>query len=132
MKPTTQKLLLLLWIAYLLIPVDLIPDWLGWLGRIDDLLLLGYLLFKIRKDGQVDSGASRPANENAAPEDPWSVLEVPSSASWEEVDKSYRRLASLYHPDKVNHLGAELKKVAHEKMLKIQSSYEVLRNRMKP
>ena len=35
-------------------------------------------------------------------------------------------MSDYYHPDKVNHLGEELKKVAHEKTLEIKAAYEKL------
>ena len=43
------------------------------------------------------------------------------------IEARYRQLAQQYHPDKVNHLGDELKEVAHEKMLEIAAAYRSLR-----
>ena len=60
--------------------------------------------------------------------DYYKILGVSKDASQKEIKKAYRKLAAQYHPDKVNHLGDELKKVAHEKMIEIQKAYELLKH----
>ena len=57
---------------------------------------------------------------------PYSILEVDSSASNEEIKKAYWRLAAKYHPDKVTHLGGEKVEEAHLKFLEIQEAYQEL------
>ena len=56
----------------------------------------------------------------------YKVLEVSPSVSKEELKKAYRDACKKYHPDKVHHLGDEFKKVAEEKMQKVNESYQVL------
>ncbi|MBP5391336.1 MAG: TerB family tellurite resistance protein [Bacteroidales bacterium] len=59
--------------------------------------------------------------------DPYKILEIDSSATDEEVRKAYRRMAVKYHPDKVESLGADVKKAAEEKFKSVQSAYEQIK-----
>lgn len=51
------------------------------------------------------------------------ILEVPEHAGKEEIVAAYRRLVSLYHPDKTNNLGPELQALATEKSKQINAAY---------
>jgi len=57
-------------------------------------------------------------------ENDYKILEIESSASNEEVKKAYRKQAMKHHPDKVNHLGDEIRKAAEERFAKLNESYE--------
>ena len=57
----------------------------------------------------------------------YKVLEVPKSASNDEIKKAYRRLAKKYHPDKVKHLGEAHQQSAKEKFQKLQDAYELVK-----
>jgi DnaJ like chaperone protein len=52
------------------------------------------------------------------------VLNVDPTASAEEIHAAYRRLISQYHPDKVEHLGPELKELAARKSQEITVAYQ--------
>ena len=52
------------------------------------------------------------------------VLNVDPAASMEEIHAAYRRLISQYHPDKVEHLGPELKELAARKSQEITVAYQ--------
>ncbi|HOZ39356.1 MAG TPA: TerB family tellurite resistance protein [Flavobacteriales bacterium] len=54
----------------------------------------------------------------------YTILEIPTTATDEEVKKAYRRMAMKYHPDKVAQLGEEVQKAAGEKFKKVQEAYE--------
>ncbi|HPC26234.1 MAG TPA: DnaJ domain-containing protein [Paludibacteraceae bacterium] len=43
------------------------------------------------------------------------------------MKKAYREMAKKYHPDKVNTLGEDIKKIATEKFRSINEAYEVLK-----
>ena len=74
-------------------------------------------------DGNYSSSSStyRPAYNI---DNDYKILEVDSSASDEEIKKAYRKQAMKHHPDKVNHLGDEIRKAAEERFAKLNESYE--------
>jgi DnaJ like chaperone protein len=57
----------------------------------------------------------------------YEVLEITSNATNEEVKKAYREMAKKHHPDKVAHLGEDIKKSATEKFQKISAAYEEIK-----
>lgn len=54
----------------------------------------------------------------------YKILEIDPNCSDEEVKKAYRKMAMKYHPDKVTHLGDEVKKSAEEKFRELGTAYE--------
>ena len=56
----------------------------------------------------------------------YSVLGVSKDATAADIKKAYRTASKENHPDKVMHLGEEFRKVAEEKMQKINQAYSVL------
>ncbi len=56
--------------------------------------------------------------------DPYKVLNVPSTATDEEVKKAYRDLARKYHPD--NYHDNPLADLAQEKMKEINEAYDTI------
>jgi DnaJ like chaperone protein len=57
----------------------------------------------------------------------YDVLEITSSATDEEVKKAYREMAKKHHPDKVAHLGEDIRKAATEKFQKISAAYDEIK-----
>ena len=140
-RGTLKKWLIIIAVVYLLFPRDLIPDFIGrGLGFIEDLLLIAFLTYFYRKyaprDEQAAAGAeaerksadgSREKQKKARRSfDPYQVLGISPGASKAEIQQAYRARLAEYHPDKVNHLGEELQKLAHEKVLEITKAYEQL------
>ncbi len=58
--------------------------------------------------------------------DPYEILEVARGATSDEIRKAYLAKLAQYHPDKVNHLGDDLQKLAREKTLEIQEAYRLI------
>ena len=127
--------------------IDIIPDRIHPLiGRLDDFIFLGFLAwryYKLKKKIEIEGASNSKNSTQHATEsqqrgdssaraaensfDPYRELEISRGASMEEIDSAYKKLMTQYHPDKVHHLGPELKKVAHEKTLAIQRAYEALK-----
>lgn len=57
----------------------------------------------------------------------YDVLEIPSTATDDEVKRAYRRMAMKYHPDKVSTLGDEAKLAATEKFRKVKEAYDSIK-----
>lgn len=108
------------------------------------LQLLHYLIGLAHADGRVDRAEfeliKRIANglgvndkdlgslsamfRGADPSVAYQILEIPATASDEEVKKAYRRMAMRFHPDKVAQLGEDVQRAAGEKFKKVQEAYE--------
>lgn len=56
--------------------------------------------------------------------DDYKILEVSPDASDEEVKKAYRTLAKKYHPDRVAHLGDDMRRQAEEKFARLSDAYD--------
>lgn len=132
-------------LLYVIFPFDLVPDFFGLIGRIDDLLVIVFLGLRywqlasraraeieklLRKEkAERESTQARTRTDGATAEkkkDPYEVLELRRGASLAEIKNQYRKLSALYHPDKVAHLGEELRALAHEKTIEIQTAYNAL------
>lgn len=57
----------------------------------------------------------------------YQVLGIDSTASNEEIKKAYRKIAMENHPDKVGHLGEDIRKAAEEKFTQINIAYEKIK-----
>ena len=59
----------------------------------------------------------------------YEILEVSNKASKEVIDKAYHVLAKKYHPDL--QANDEQRRIAEEKMKKINEAYDILSNEQK-
>ena len=55
-----------------------------------------------------------------------SAFGLEEAATFEQVRSAYRELVKGYHPDKVAHLGSDLRRVAEAKTKEINSAYRIL------
>lgn len=145
-------LLLMLILLYILSPIDLVPDFLGLPGRVDDLLaaILGYLYLRRSQrdkrgtqgrapDGRTSfqegwKGPEGATDADTEPDrrldDPYQVLGVSPDASLEEIRSRYRELLLRYHPDRVQHLGKEFQDLADRRTKDLNAAFAaVLRER---
>lgn len=139
--------------VYVRSPFDLLPDGMGLLGVLDDLLVAFGIVWWLRNRASVpprprttarqrargpgeraraasggSAGAAGAASDGGGaasppPWDPYAVLGIHRGATVEEIRDAYRAQMKLYHPDRVADLGPELQEVAHRKSLDIQRAY---------
>ena len=57
----------------------------------------------------------------------YDVLEITKNATDSEIKKAYREMAKRHHPDKVGHLGDDIKRAATEKFQKVNMAYEEIK-----
>ena len=122
-------------VLYVISPVDVMPDFLPGLGWVDDVLVVGALLWYLttRQRGMWTRGSAGPRPEELTVDfdqmDPYTLLEISPRASPDEIKAAYKRAVSRYHPDKVTHLGKEFQELAHKKLLAIQQAYDILQSK---
>lgn len=126
-------------LLYLRSPIDLVPDRIGALGLLDDLLALGIAAWWFwKRFPNVSSGAgagstssrSVGGEESRGRFDPYETLGLSRDASADDLRRAYHEKLRQYHPDKVDSLGEELQKVAHGKTLDIRRAYDELKDRL--
>ncbi len=132
-------------LIYMVFPFDVLPDVIPFAGRIDDIIFPVLLLWWMKKKygrGQFNAGNARSSgygngrnSQNSQKTgadksfDPYDILNIKKGAGEEEIKKAYRDLLAKYHPDKVSHLGDDLQKLAHEKIIEINNAYKELKKR---
>ena len=57
----------------------------------------------------------------------YKILEIEKSSTNDDIKKAYRRMAMKYHPDKVSHLGDDVRKSADEKFARVNEAYEKIK-----
>jgi DnaJ-class molecular chaperone len=89
---------------------------------------------KSAPSGSSDNSQPSNNNEKEAPEssvqegrDPYKILNIDNTASREEILSAYRKLAQMYHPDKVAGLAPEYREIAERKMKIINDAYKKVR-----
>lgn len=55
------------------------------------------------------------------------ILEIDPTATDEEVKKAYKKMAVKYHPDKVNHLGEDVRDAAEDKFQNLSAAYNEIK-----
>ena len=131
-----MKIILIIFgLVYFLFPFDLIRDFIPYIGYLDDLALIVWIIYFLYKKKQKVSGQKSGYNnfkgfdfsDKDRIKSCFEVLGLNQSSSNEEIKKAYRELVFKYHPDKVQHLGEEFKKIAHEKFVEIKNAYEEIK-----
>ena len=59
------------------------------------------------------------------------ILKLNGAITFSDVKRSYRTLAAQYHPDKVNHLGDKLQKVAEQEFKEINEAFDYFQRKYK-
>ncbi len=138
-------------LAYLISPIDIIPDFLiPYVGWIDDTFVIGIVIYLIRygklppfsgkigrffnfisnltsSDKDKSSGSTSTNFQNQKTnKDPYEILGIGKNATKEEIKSAFKQKIQQYHPDKVSHLGEELQKMANDKFIEIKNAYDLL------
>ena len=126
-------------LLYFFNPYDVLPDFLLGAGWLDDLAVMGLLLYYLYRAGyrgfpfggqasrgDSQAGAGRVSADKEDSLDPYQTLGVAPGADQDEIRQAYRQLVAQYHPDKAAHLGEELRRLAEEKFKAIQAAYDAL------
>lgn len=145
-------LLILIGLAYLASPIDLIPDlFVPFFGLIDDTVLIGLIIYYLRfnrlpdffnwgsggrssdhnsaharPDGEQDAWTDKRTNPRtgySATKKPHEILGIKKNATKDEIQAAFRNAAKQYHPDRVAGLGKELQELAHQKFIEIKDAY---------
>ena len=139
MMPLWRALLMLMGaIIYVVVPWDF--DFVPFVGRLDDLLVLGLAVYYYwkrttkndesfrtsRRRGATEE-KDRPGGEEDESRDPYLLLGVGRKDGQARIKKAYRDLLGRYHPDRVQHLGEEFQRLAAEKTVRINRAYEQIR-----
>jgi curved DNA-binding protein CbpA len=56
----------------------------------------------------------------------YDLLELPATASSDEIKRAFRQQIARYHPDKVQHLGKEFLNIAAERAAELTEAYRIL------
>jgi len=140
--------------VYTLCPFDILPDAIPIGGFIDEFLLLGLVVYFLKNGrfpnffnqwGKIfywnhssfekqeefkNNYEENHQNKNqVSQDDPYEILGINQGASQSEIRKAYLLAAQKYHPDKVEHLGKDLQKIAQDKFIQIQEAYTILSNK---
>lgn len=59
--------------------------------------------------------------------DPYTVLGLARESSDEELKKAYRALAKKFHPDRVTHLGEEVRAHSEQKFKELQAAWDAIK-----
>lgn len=121
-------------LLYILSPIDLIPEYIVGPGFLDDLAVLGFVIWWATrgakgfyaKEENFRHSSEKQESPNEEKDDPYEILGLKQNATKEEIRTAFKKLAAQYHPDKVQHLGKEFQELAHKKFVKIKKAYEIL------
>ena len=69
-------------------------------------------------------GSDGSYSSHLASDNDYKILEVAPDATDEEVKKAYRLSAKKHHPDKVSHLGEDVRRAAEIKFAQVNEAYE--------
>ncbi|MGE3541846.1 MAG: DUF1232 domain-containing protein [Candidatus Tectimicrobiota bacterium] len=125
---------------YFLSPIDAVPDFIPYIGRLDDVLMI-FVIYRMAQRWRMAREArqrwTRPAGtaeeevgnaEKVQKEQTaWEILQITPGATQGEIHTAYKTLLMKYHPDRVAHLGEEFQQLAHRRTVEIQQAYAQLR-----
>ncbi len=153
-----RVILIIIGIAYLISPFDIIPDLvLPYIGWLDDGVIIAAIIYFLKTGrlpaflfkqpgnpgqtfeektstsqssaGQNTQSAQKQSTSAPGSKTPYDILGVKPDASKRVIQEAYKEAVKKYHPDKLSHLGEEFSDLANDKFLEIQKAYDSLMNR---
>lgn len=118
-------------VLYTLLPIDLIPDDMGWPGRVDEGLFFIVSLWMIshlkKKSRLLESFEKTEAMKaGRVLWNPHVVLGVSEKASAGEIKEAFHKQINIFQPEKMKPFGPEFMERAQNKMEDIKKAYEEL------
>ena len=68
-----------------------------------------------------------PPDEKVDLSNAYTILEVNSNSSLEQITASYKKKLKEYHPDRVSNLGKDIQELAHMKTVQINQAYKLIK-----
>ena len=90
---------------------------------------LPYVFVLVPENQKSKDGQTPPQRAHVIPKEVRSALsmfDLAETATAEDAKRAYRHSVHQYHPDKVAHLGPDLRKVAEQKTMEYVAAFEVL------
>ena len=113
--------------------IELIAQWSG-VNRNDYESIKAMFTYSYSGNSSSTGGYSNSGNNGSSSryrshtlDSDYQILEISPDATDEEVKKAYRNLAKKYHPDRVAHLGDDMRKAAEEKFSRLSQAYDNIR-----
>lgn len=104
--------------------------------------MVGFVIKKMKtkeQTGSTSDGQSYKTQQEKSKSATWesvneeekyrNVLGLKSVFTVQDVKQAYHKLLSKYHPDKVNHLGDEFKRIAQVRTREINEAYEYFKKK---
>ena len=94
--------------------------------------ILGYIVgayidsLFVRRRPEHSQQSSSPPLPPSSLQRAYDELGLSPSATDEEVQAAYRKLAMLYHPDRVAHLSEEIRRAAEEKLKRLNAARDCI------
>ena len=79
-----------------------------------------------KKESKSSDTGAKDAQNQQKPRTPYDILDLAPNADTDSIRLAYRRMAKLYHPDKVASLALEFRELAELRMKEINAAYQEL------
>jgi len=119
-----EKIIILLGLAAGYWLVSAIMDWSARKERAEAAHAKASRLGDQERIGPENSAHALPTNSADRQSRWFEVLEVPESATTEQITSAYKRKISENHPDKVAQMGAEIRALAELRSKQVNAAYE--------
>ena len=92
------------------------------------LVMVGIRYLRILSDGG-NAQAARQTNEAQREKRYLKILDLQGKVTVEQIKKSYRKRIAEYHPDKVQNMAPEIRKLAERRTTELTEAYAYLKEK---